>query len=218
MLIEATSDLQILTNRNRSVKELLDAKGNELAEIVKETEKIRIQARALLDKCTELLRNEDEELRAFLREMPQQQTSEELENEIESEKARLELMHGGDGRVIREYEERQKKIDAVNGRLEGWKAAKAELDQKTQELQDQWEPEIDALFKKISDSFSHNMEQISCAGEVGVHKDEDFDQWAIQIRVKFRYLSCFLFLTPHTLPSFLPAPRPLLTRLLTPHS
>ena len=50
-----------------------------------------------------------------------------------------------------------------------------------------WEPELDQLVALISDAFFHNFAQIGCAGQVGVHKDdEDFGQWAIRIEVKFR--------------------------------
>jgi hypothetical protein len=47
---------------------------------------------------------------------------------------------------------------------------------------------VDQLISQINDAFSYNFEQISCAGEVGVHKDEDFEKWAIEIKVKFRYV------------------------------
>ena len=50
----------------------------------------------------------------------------------------------------------------------------------------QWEPELDALVAQISAAFADNFSRIQCVGEVGIHKDEDFSQWAIHIKVKFR--------------------------------
>ena len=192
MLIEATSDFEILRERNSSVEELLVDQRHQVDSLAKETEALQKTAKALLDKCTQLMTGVDDEVRNFLLALPASQTTEQLENEIESEKARLELMHEGNGGVIKEYEQRQKKIDVLTTRLEQIKNALSELEDKIKELRDQWEPELDSLIGKISNSFSLNMEQISCAGEVGVHKDEDFDQWAIQIRVKFRYASLLL--------------------------
>jgi chromosome segregation ATPase len=58
--------------------------------------------------------------------------------------------------------------------------------QNVMKIRGKWEPKLDTLIAKISDAFSYNFEQIGCAGEVNVHKDDDFDQWAIQIKVKFR--------------------------------
>ncbi|KAM0800108.1 structural maintenance of chromosomes 5 smc5 [Usnea florida] len=186
MLIEATSDFEILRERNSSVEELLVDQRRQVDSLAKETEALQKTAKALLDKCSQLMTGVDDEVRTFLLALPASQTTEQLESEIESEKARLELMHEGNGGVIKEYEQRQKKIDVLTTRLEQIKNALSEVEDKIKELRDQWEPELDSLVGKISNSFSLNMEQISCAGEVGVHKDEDFDQWAIQIRVKFR--------------------------------
>ena len=187
MLIEATSDFEVLRMRNSSVKELLEDQQRQVDELTRETAALQQTARALIDNCKDVLARSEADLKSFLHTLPANQTSEQLEDEIESERARLELMHEGNGGVIKEYEQRKKKIDALTARLEEIKNALSELDDKIKELRDQWEPELDFLVGKISNSFSLNMEQITCAGEVGVHKDEDFDQWAIQIRVKFRF-------------------------------
>ena len=188
MFIEAFSDFETLKDRNRSVNELLETQERQVNELVKEVQALHAEAQKLLNICGRLLNadNVDDELKNFFKTLPEGQTAEELEGEIESEKARLELMHEGNGGVIREYENRKKKIDVLAARLNEIKDALAELDDTITKLRDQWEPELDSLVDKISQSFSNNMEQISCAGEVGVYKDDDFDQWAIQIRVKFR--------------------------------
>ena len=188
MLIEATSDFEILRERNSSVQELLEDQRRQVDSLARETQESQKSAKILLEKCSQLLVGVEDELKIFLNGLPAEQTTAQLEDEIESEKARLELMHEGNGGVIREYEQRKKKIDALSARLADIRNALSEFDDKIKELRDQWEPELDSLVGKISTSFSLNMEQISCAGEVGVHKDEDFDQWAIQIRVKFRYV------------------------------
>ena len=193
MLIEATSDFEILRERNSSVKELLEDQQRQLDILIRETQEKHDTARAVVTICQQLFEQADEELKTFFQARAEQ-TTEQLESEIESERARLELMHEGNGGVIREYEQRQKKIDTLTARLQEIKNALSEFDDKIKELRDQWEPGLDSLVEKISNSFSQNMEQISCAGEVGIHKDEDFDQWAIQIRVKFRYSPSFIII------------------------
>jgi len=192
MLIEASSDFEILKERNRSVTELIQSQKRQVDELLNMTNKNRAEAQRLMSIIQDMIAA-DEELKVFAEDLSREQSVEEHEAEIESEKARLELMHEGNGGVIREFESRQKKIETLTARLQDTNHALGELDDKIKELRDQWEPELDGLVAKISNSFSTNMEQISCAGEVGVFKDEDFDQWAIQIRVKFRYM----------LPSFL---------------
>ena len=193
MFIEASSDLAILIDRNSSVKEMLESKRREVDEIIRESETSSTEARRLLEICKNLMTTKDEALSTFLNTMPETQTSEEFEIEIETERARLDLMHEGNGGVIREFEQRQKKIDALKMDLEDINHGLGELGDKIQGIRDRWEPELDGLVKRISDSFSFNMKQINCAGEVSVFKDEDdFDQWAIQIRVKFRYMIPFV--------------------------
>ncbi len=187
MLIEAISDVEVLTERNKSVTDLLKAKETEAEQVTVEADAIRVRASKLLEVCKQQMSSDNEERNTFLRQLPEGQSLEDLNNEIESERARLELMHEGNGGVIREFERRQHQIDKLTSRVGELKTAKAELDSVVETLQGQWEPQLDALVSKISASFSYNMEQISCAGEVGIKKEDDFEQWAVQIRVKFRY-------------------------------
>ena len=190
MSIEATSELSILFQRNRSVKDLLAFKENEVQELSREVDTLNATARKLLKQVTEIMSSDsDGSLREFFLSLPTEQTLEELDSEIESEKARLELMHEGNSNTIREFEQRRRKIENLASKLSEIKAALEEVDSCIDHLRSKWEPELDRLVKKISDSFSYNMEQISCAGEVGIWKDEDFEQWAVQIRVKFRYVA-----------------------------
>lgn len=187
MLIEASSDLKTLMERNTSVKEMLQNKQREVDDINKERLEASADARRLLVVCKELMTTADAATITFFSTLPPDQSSQDLEVEIESERAKLELMHEGNGGVIREYEQRQKRIDGLKAKLEEINHSLGEFDEKIKELRKKWEPELDQLVGKISDSFSFNMQQISCAGEVAVFKDEDdFDQWAIHIRVKFR--------------------------------
>ena len=188
MLIEANSDIEVLSERNRDVKHQLETKKRELQGIAKELEIAAAKARKVLETVTETVANGDEEHHAFWKTLPEGQTTEQLETEIESEKARLELMHEGNEGVIREFEQRQKKIDGLREKLEGIQQSLQEIDDQIKEMREKWEPRLDKLIKRISESFAYNMKRINCAGEVGVYKDEqDFDLWAIQIRVKFRY-------------------------------
>ena len=197
MLIEASSDLTTLQERNRETQDLLQTQQRQVDEAIRDTSKAFEEAEGLMRKVTGLLNSNEssDELKTFLRGMSETQTTEELENEIESEKTRLELMHEGNDGVIREFENRQKKISSLTTKLEELKDASTELDAAIKDIRDQWEPQLDDLVRQISDSFSNNMEGISCAGEVGVYKDEDFDQWAIQIRVKFRYVPSLIIPT-----------------------
>ena len=186
MAIEATSDFEILSEKNGAVKEQLEAKKREVEGLEKAQESTSKEAKRLMEVCKKIQREADAATQEFFSNMRREQTLEDLEAEIESERAALELMHEGNGGVIKEFEERQRKIDRLKARLTEVENALTELGTSIANIRTKWEPKLDKLIKRISDSFGYNMKQINCAGEVSVYKDDDFDQWAIQIQVKFR--------------------------------
>jgi chromosome segregation ATPase len=110
-----------------------------------------------------------------------------LEQEVQAVAARLDLMVEGNPGLIRTFEKRKDEIAKTEEKVNEHTANLESAKSKIVEIREQWEPELDALISKISDAFAHNFEQIGCAGEVSVYKDEeDFDRWSIQISVRFR--------------------------------
>ena len=190
-LIEAISDSEVLDERNTTVKRELEAKGAEIEALEDALRKLRETASEAKGAVERLMVRRDREpgLQEFLESWNNQTTSQELEEEIEAENAKLELMHGDDSNIIAQYERRERDIENIKNRLNDIEASHAEITGQIERVRGMWEPKLDKLIDQISVSFSINMKQINCAGEVGVHKDDDFDQWAIQIRVKFRYAS-----------------------------
>ncbi|KAI9789138.1 MAG: Structural maintenance of chromosomes protein 5 [Candelina submexicana] len=187
VLIEATSDVQVLQERKGAVKEMLEAKRREVTQIERDFASLNNTAKELLLQCRKLLEEaEGTIVNDFYSSLPEGQTSDELETEIESEKARLELVHEGNPHALQEYEARQIKIDKLQEKVQAAESKLEDFASSINEIRELWEPRLDELVKKISDAFSISFEQIGCAGQVDVYKDEDFDQWAIQIQVKFR--------------------------------
>lgn len=193
MLIEANSDLEVLTERNRSVKTMLEVRRQEVEQIMRESQEAANIGRRLLDECQKILEGEGgEEQREFMSNQPDNQTPEDVETEIESEQARLEIIHEGNPNAMTEYENRQRTITKLRERVNKLEEKLGELSACISGIREKWEPELDALVNRISDAFSQSFNKIGCAGQVGVHKDEDFDQWAIQIQVKFRFVMILL--------------------------
>ncbi|PYH34089.1 DNA repair ATPase SMC5 [Aspergillus neoniger CBS 115656] len=124
-------------------------------------------------------------------------TMEQFEADIDSEKARLELTHGGNSNVIKEFEERGRQIDKLRDKLADFQKKLDDYNHAINEIRGRWEPKLDSIIKSISDAFSDSFARIGCAGQVTLDKaeetgpngepgDSDFDQWSIQIHVKFR--------------------------------
>ncbi|OJD26064.1 hypothetical protein ACJ73_02565 [Blastomyces percursus] len=218
-LLEAVSDLDTLQERNTEVNKTLKSKKAEVEEAIKECAKIKEQ----VDKC----RNDFKEFVDYVNADPEMQTEElkelvetiknysvdQLEADIDSEKAALELAGEGNTNVIKEFEKRQQRIDKLKDHLSEFQTNLNELDEAINEIRGKWEPKLEALVKQISDAFSESFARIGCAGQVSIDKAEDvmpehgstvlnstqadngngstsrtsdFDQWSIRIQVKFR--------------------------------
>lgn len=190
--IEAISDVAALKERNQTIVQRLRDEEVKVEELARQHDEVKAQARAAQSAIRELLAGPDGEIdaerRDFLVDLAGDKSVETITEDIEAENAKLELIHAADPGVLRDFERRAQEI----ARLEAGSASKREeleqLNDKIRELREAWEPELDDIIRRINDAFSYNFEQINCAGEVDVHKDEDFDKWAIEIKVKFRYV------------------------------
>lgn len=190
MLIEARSDLDALSRRNAEINTMLEQRRREVRAVAQEYERARGEAHELLSMCQEILQAETEDglenERRIREEQPEGQSPEELENEIESTRARLEMVHEGNPAIIEEFERRGRKIEETRAKLARYETRLGGLEAQIAEIRSKWEPQLDGLIAHISEAFGENFARIGCAGQVGVYKDDDFEQWAVQIRVKFR--------------------------------
>ena len=174
----------------KAEKESIDRALTTKQDMVKQLE---AQRKSLKDQHNKIVRNLNainstlsEEETAIMREASELASIEDLENEIAAVQSRLELMAEGNPNAIRAYENREREIEETQRKLGEIAEQQRTTKDQLKEIREQWEPQLDELVKKISDGFSHNFAQINCAGQVSVHKDEDFENWSIQIEVKFR--------------------------------
>jgi chromosome segregation ATPase len=117
-------------------------------------------------------------------------TLQDLDNEIEATRSRIELLHGGNPGAIQAYETRAIEIEKLTERIAKFDEDLARMSEKITTIRAQWEPELDSIVAKISDAFTFNFQKIKCSGEVSVVKDEeDFSQWSLQLKAKFRYVT-----------------------------
>jgi structural maintenance of chromosomes protein 5 len=215
--LEAKSDFETLKARNEHVQATLKAKQDEekaaAEEAIREAAKAKefiIHVKRLAAEAEDLAEAGDPALTDYLAAFGRK-SADELEADIESEKAKLELTHEGNSNIIKEFEDRQKRIDMLHKDLQKFTEQSEEVQSAIKEIREQWEPELDALIAKISDAFSDSFARIGCAGQVTVFKASssdkddagnvdggnlsdqpagsdglDFANWAIHISVKFR--------------------------------
>lgn len=196
--IEAESDIQGLKDRNISIMERLEEEKRLLAAETQAVAEAKETAQLLGHECQLMMSEKSEEWRQEVMANCDDRSAEQVQQEMEAEEAKLELIHAANPNVIREFERRATEIERLRKKMSGSQEKLQRLAGAIEELMEKWEPKLDELVSKINDAFAHNFEQINCAGEVRVHRDEDFDSWAMEIMVKFRYVH--IHNTPFTIP------------------
>ena len=186
ILLEAAADHETLVACNDEVEQMLQQRTKEVSDKEAEYKRVFNEAKGWGKKCEKLFPDgrtpeEDQAIQDTEGMAPQ-----ELEIEIESAQSRLELLHEGNPRAIQEFEKRAHDIERLKDKLRDGVESLASFAQQILQIRETWEPELDELIAKISEAFAKSFERIGCAGQVGVHKDEDFENWAVQIMVRFR--------------------------------
>jgi chromosome segregation ATPase len=185
--IEAKSDVAALNERNAGIVQQLEEERQVVKEAELESKKVKETARRALEVCQAIRAEADAagNLEYFQNISPDL-TVRDLETDIASEESKLDYIHANNPNAIVDFERRQIAVDKLKEKTEETEEKLEKIGRRITEIRSEWEPELDKLIAEISDAFSYNFEQIGCAGEVGVHKDDDFDNWAVQIKVKFR--------------------------------
>lgn len=186
---EATSDLEGLKTRNSDIMKQLDEEQQKIDTATAEAEQLKASAIELRTAVEHLMGENDEEKRAVYQELARDKAPADIQMEIEAEAAKLELIHAANPNVIQDFERRASEIAKLKRKMDGVHEKLASITTQVDRLMRQFEPKLDELVRRINDAFAYNFEQISCAGEVRVHKDPDFDLWALDIMVKFRYVN-----------------------------
>ncbi|KAL4977925.1 P-loop containing nucleoside triphosphate hydrolase protein [Aspergillus desertorum] len=199
--IEAFSDWEVLKLRNSEYEERLNAKRDEVKQLSEQVKQKALECRRAEQEAKKLsvTAREQPDLMEVAQEVSRNNLAPDaLEGEIDSEQARLELTHGGPSNVIQEFEERARQINKLRRKLSEFDEKLKEFNDAIAEVRGKWEPKLDAIVQSVSDAFSDSFARIGCAGQVTLDKpgDEpgpdgqpsgsDFDQWSIQVHVKFR--------------------------------
>lgn len=200
--LEANSDLQTLRTRHTDFAKMLEEKRLESVKISDEFKEAAQRGRSMLKRAREVtaeVNEEDGGSEALETIKAPEYNIDQLNADIDSKRAELELTHGGSENMIEEFEQRERSIDKLQSNLTESDQKLSALSDSINEIRERWEPKLDALISKISHAFSDSFARIGCAGQVSLDKvksdpgpnDEspgvyDYDQWSIQIHVKFR--------------------------------
>ncbi|KAB8336982.1 hypothetical protein FH972_021286 [Carpinus fangiana] len=191
-LAEAESEAEAFLLKSQEGRQELETKESELKALEVQQEAARKKTKEWKTKSEKII-EEKPEVREFYSEMSEeerQRSPEDLGVEIDSQRARLELLAGGNEGAITEWEERGRRIEQLQNKALDLDATLGRLQDALAAVRAQFEPAVDALMRQISGAFAASFARINCAGSVEVHKHgadgADFDAWAVNILVSFR--------------------------------
>ncbi|KAF9528049.1 P-loop containing nucleoside triphosphate hydrolase protein [Crepidotus variabilis] len=113
-------------------------------------------------------------------------TADELQAELENQKATLELNMITNPGVVEQYEKRKRDIETLEKTLADRKKREERLQKQIKGARDNWHPALKKLVGSIGKKFSAAFDRIGCAGEIRINENEEYEKWAIDILVKFR--------------------------------
>uniref|UniRef100_A0A8C8VFZ7 Structural maintenance of chromosomes protein 5 n=1 Tax=Pelusios castaneus TaxID=367368 RepID=A0A8C8VFZ7_9SAUR len=101
--------------------------------------------------------------------------------------------------VVEEYNRRAQEIQQVTEELEEKKKELEYYRQNISQVKERWLTPLKQLVEQINEKFSNFFSSMQCAGEVDLHteNEEEYDNYGIRIRVKFRSSTQLHELTPH---------------------
>jgi structural maintenance of chromosomes protein 5 len=121
---------------------------------------------------------------------------EALEAQLEEEQNTLRISQQQNTvGVMEAYEKRAREIREIQGRMAERQTRVEEISSQIAHFRQIWEPRLQGMVSRVSGAFGEAFKSIGCAGEVLLSKSgdnaddlptDDFEKWAIQIKVKFR--------------------------------
>lgn len=210
--LEAASDTNTLELRRSGAAEMLAEKSRQVSQLIEQVDAQKGRGQELRRESKRIMRHVSD--REGIEEVNEAfsvdgYNMDSFNADLDSEKARLALTHGGHSGMLEEFEARERKIQELKDKLSSSIQQTAKIQEGIDEIRGQWEPQLEAIVSRISDAFGDSFRRIGLAGQVGLFKAEDeaspndehgpsnFEHWAIQIQVKFRENEPLSILTAH---------------------
>ncbi|PKS09498.1 hypothetical protein jhhlp_004115 [Lomentospora prolificans] len=181
-LIEAKSDVAGLQERSRAIIELCEAERQKLETAQTLERESKAEARRLKELIPQLREQYGQEFT----ELAVGKSSNDVEDEISAEEERLGMISDVPQNTLQKYDQIVASIAKAEKQLEASRRKIEVLGSEIDDLRHKWEPRVDELVEKVTEAFGYNFQQIGCAGEVRLHKDEDFEKWALHVMVSYR--------------------------------
>ncbi|KAH9983439.1 hypothetical protein BJV74DRAFT_797421 [Russula compacta] len=160
------------------------------------------RSKELLDISKAKLDEVDDDLRRTFQAMEEsgqahERSADQLRDELETLRQKLELVLATEPGVIEQYERRKEEIKSLSRKVEARERQAAKVEKSIKVARDNWHPALQDLITSIGTRFSQAFDRIGCAGELQLTPHDDYEKWSITILVKFRDTEELQQLTAH---------------------
>lgn len=181
----AKADVEGLKERSEAIIRQCEAEKEKAKEAKGQQDKLKTKAQDLQRQVGEMQAATTDEFRAEMVELSNEKRSEVLEAERDAEKATVDSLHCPES-TMRDYERTTREEARLEKQMEHARTKINSIQASIDDLRVRWEPELDNVVESIHEAFRKSFEEISCMGEVKLHKDEDFSKWSLRLMVSFR--------------------------------
>ncbi|WFD36657.1 Structural maintenance of chromosomes protein 5 [Malassezia cuniculi] len=113
-------------------------------------------------------------------------SSDELEMQLASARAALDIPTAVGAGVVETFRERLARIESLRAAIDAGAVRVAEAQQDISRIEARWLPELEKVIAHVNSRFGAAFQRMRCAGEVRLARDDSYDKWGIDIYVKFR--------------------------------
>ncbi|KAK9459299.1 uncharacterized protein V1516DRAFT_505507 [Lipomyces oligophaga] len=184
--VKASSDVQQLQKLMVQAESGLRALKEERREVKRKSMALAQEAKEKQEKLSkEFSQNEIHEIYNFLNERPELLAVEDIDRQLETLQSQLGDVEGNIN-AVEQFDRRARQITTLQKKVDQNSKLVTEGNAEIMKLRSTWEAELDSLINKISDGFAEAFRSIGCEGKINLGKDEDFEKWCIEIKVRFR--------------------------------
>ncbi|KAJ3032828.1 Structural maintenance of chromosomes protein 5 [Rhizophlyctis rosea] len=177
-------------NKMRDLQEDKETAQHEFDRAKQEFDRTKTLAREAKDEYVNLAHKDgltEDECAQIVEELHPGVSADELEDLVEEKRTRVGLIMAVDPAALERFEKDKKSIAKKESERDAKTVRAEELAGRIRRVRGKWEPQLQQLVVRISESFSQAFDSIGCSGEVKLNPDEsDYAKWGIDILVKFR--------------------------------
>ncbi|KAF9516831.1 hypothetical protein BS47DRAFT_1340449 [Hydnum rufescens UP504] len=189
-IMQATAnDIKVRTITNaQSAK---TAKAHQLFEEKKEALRIgKENVKKLGDRLKDKFQTIDPSTRNRFEEVPKAEkdawTNAYIQEQLDHFNELLEANFAVNAGVVETYKRRLKTIEDLEAEEQNVRKDLIKVERGIERVRAMWYPALKSLVNNIGDKFSAAFDRMGCAGEIRITEVEDYNQWTLDILVKFR--------------------------------